>query len=244
MGPSGVGKTELAKALAEAVYGSEEALVRIDMSEYMERHSVSRLVGSPPGYIGYDDGGQLTERIRRRPYCVLLLDEIEKAHPDVWNILLQLLEEGCLTDSQGRKVDFRNVILIMTGNIGSMSPKSAGFGATAEGAVMAEAKRTFRPELLNRIDEIIVFAPLGPDSLARIARRLICELSARADSAGCELVVEDAVIEHLAASPGARQLRRAVETELEDELARLLLSGTERAVATVEGGRIQVTAGQ
>ncbi|HWQ50941.1 MAG TPA: ATP-dependent Clp protease ATP-binding subunit, partial [Terriglobales bacterium] len=154
LGPSGVGKTELAKALADAVYGSEEALVRIDMSEFMERHSVSRLVGSPPGYIGYDDGGQLTERIRRRPYCVLLLDEIEKAHPDVWNILLQLLEEGCLTDSQGRKVDFRNVILIMTGNIGSMSPKSAGLGATAEGAVMAEAKRMFRPELLNRIDEI------------------------------------------------------------------------------------------
>jgi len=244
LGPSGVGKTELAKALAEAVYGSEEALVRIDMSEYMERHSVSRLVGSPPGYIGYDDGGQLTERIRRRPYCVLLLDEIEKAHPDVWNILLQLLEEGCLTDSQGRKVDFRNVILIMTGNIGSMSPKSAGFGATAEGAVMAEAKRTFRPELLNRIDEIIVFASLGPDSLARIARRLICELSARADSAGCELVVTDAVIEYLAASPGARQLRRAVETELEDELARLLLSGVQQATADVAEGHIKVTAGQ
>ncbi len=240
LGPTGVGKTELAKALASCVYGSPSSLVRLDMSEYMERHAVSRLVGSPPGYIGYDEGGQLTERVRRRPYCVLLLDEIEKAHPDVWNLLLQILEEGNLTDSQGRMVDFRNVILIMTGNIGSGGTKGVGFGASKESGVMAALRNTMRPELINRLDEVVVFEELDSSSLQKIARRLLSELAARASEAGCALEVEEAAVALLAEQKGARQVRRACETMVEDPLAMLILSGTKGAIARAVEGKVEV----
>ena len=237
-----MGKTELSRALAEAVYGSEEALIRLDMSEYMEKHTVSRLIGSPPGYVGYEEGGQLTERVRRRPYSVVLFDELEKAHPDVWSILLQLLEDGRLTDAQGRKTDFRNTIVICTSNIGARllteGPRIVGFDVTQDSAarsvheaVLAELKSTLRPELLNRMDEIVVFQRLDDDALLRIAALLCGRVAERVSKAGLTLRVDDSALRFLIADGadplyGARPLRRAVVRRLEDGLSSLLLDGT------------------
>lgn len=264
LGPTGVGKTELSRALAEAVFGSEEAMIRIDMSEYMEKHSVSRLIGSPPGYVGYDEGGQLTEKVRRKPYSVVLFDEIEKAHEDVWNVLLQILEDGAVTDSQGRRVDFRSAVIVMTSNVGAKSitaaPMPLGFAANArEGgethfgavkkAVTAELRRTFRPEFLNRVDETIVFRPLSEENMAEIARRLLKKTAARMEALGIRFVFDDVAARLLArrgtdASYGARPLRRLISAEVEDALASLLLEGTlthgDTAVLTAENGTLRV----
>ncbi|HWG55092.1 MAG TPA: AAA family ATPase, partial [Gaiellaceae bacterium] len=240
LGPSGVGKTELARTLAEFLFGDEDAMIQIDMSEYMEKHSVSRLVGSPPGYVGYDEGGQLTEAVRRKPYSVLLLDEIEKAHPDVFNILLQILEEGKLTDSQGRKVDFRNTIVIMTSNIGAgqiAKNQTLGFSLGDEtgltydemkGRVTGELKKVFRPELLNRIDEIIVFHKLAKEEILTIVdlmlRRLreqmaVHEVAIDLTDEAKELLVEQGFDPAM----GARPLRRAIQRFIEDPLADFVL---------------------
>ncbi len=264
LGPTGVGKTELSRALAEAVFGSEEAMIRIDMSEYMEKHSVSRLIGSPPGYVGYDEGGQLTEKVRRKPYSVVLFDEIEKAHEDVWNVLLQILEDGAVTDSQGRRVDFRSAVIVMTSNVGAKSitaaPMPLGFAANArEGgethfravkeAVTTELRRTFRPEFLNRVDETIVFRPLSEENMAEIARRLLKKTAARMEALGIRFVFDDVAARLLArrgtdASYGARPLRRLISAEVEDALASLLLEGTlthgDTAVLTAENGTLCV----
>ena len=259
LGPTGVGKTELSKALADTVFGSEESMIRVDMSEYMEKFSVSRLVGSPPGYVGYDEGGQLSEQVRRHPYSVILFDEIEKAHPDIFNILLQVLDEGHITDSHGRKVDFKNTILIMTSNAGAQSiqsPKKLGFGSsdakadyeTMKGTVMEEVKRIFRPEFLNRIDETIVFHSLTRDEIRKIVTLLLKELKKRAaDQMGITLKVRPAVTAHIAEAGfdekyGARPLRRAIQKQLEDALAENLLSGTiksgQTVVCTMKSGNI------
>ena len=264
LGPTGVGKTELSRALAEAVFGSEEAMIRIDMSEYMEKHSVSRLIGSPPGYVGYDEGGQLTEKVRRKPYSVVLFDEIEKAHEDVWNVLLQILEDGAVTDSQGRRVDFRSAVIVMTSNVGAKSitaaPTPLGFAANAQEdgeahfravkeAVTAELRRTFRPEFLNRVDETIVFRPLSEENMAEIARRLLKKTAARMEALGIRFVFDDVAARLLArrgtdASYGARPLRRLISAEVEDALASLLLEGTlthgDTAVLTAENGTLCV----
>ena len=241
LGPSGVGKTELARTLAEFLFGDEDAMIQIDMSEYMEKHAVSRLVGSPPGYIGYDEGGQLTEAVRRKPYSVVLFDEIEKAHPDVFNILLQILEDGKLTDSQGRKVDFRNVIVIMTSNIGSASisknvSRSASTCRTRTGLsyddmktrVMGDLKKVFRPELLNRIDEIIVFPKLAKDEILQIVDLMLNRL--RVQMAEHEVTIEltpeakDLLVEKgYDPAMGARPLRRAIQRYIEDPLADFVL---------------------
>ena len=248
LGPTGVGKTELSRALAEAVFGSEEAMIRIDMSEYMEKHSISRLIGSPPGYVGYDEGGQLTEKVRRKPYSVVLFDEIEKAHEDVWNLLLQILEDGTVTDSQGRKVDFRNTAVIMTSNVGAKSITAAGTPlgfapqaresadarfAAVKSAVTAELRRTFRPEFLNRVDETIVFRQLQKEDSAEIARRLLAQTCSRAAALGITLEIREECAASLAergcdAVYGARPLRRLISTEVEDALATCLLDGTLR----------------
>ncbi len=242
LGPTGVGKTELCKALAEAVFGDENAIIRIDMSEYMEKHTVSRLIGSPPGYVGYDEGGQLTEKIRRKPYSVVLFDEIEKAHPDVFNILLQILEDGIVTDSQGRKVDFKNTVIIMTSNIGArlitQRAKSLGFGGGDDAQadynkireqVLSELKNVFRPELINRIDEIIVFRKLTQPDIEQIAKIMLKGPAQRMASLGYEIEITDAAVAHLARAGfddvyGARPLRRIIQTQLEDMLADNLLA--------------------
>ena len=264
LGPTGVGKTELSKALAEAVFGSEDAMIRIDMSEYMEKHTVSRLIGSPPGYVGYDEGGQLTEKVRRKPYSVVLFDEIEKAHEDVWNILLQILEDGVVTDAQGRKVDFRNTAVIMTSNIGAKSITAAdtplGFApeekksadaqfAAVKAAVIAELRRTFRPEFLNRVDETIVFRRLSREDCAEIARRLLAQTVSRAAALGITLEADEDCAISLAergydVSYGARPLRRLIRGEVEDALATCLLDGTlasgDTAVLAAENGTLCV----
>lgn len=241
LGPTGVGKTELAKALAQGVFGEEKSLIRLDMSEYMERHSVSKLVGSPPGYVGYEEAGQLTEKVRRRPYCVLLFDEIEKAHPDVFNLLLQVLDDGILTDSQGRRVDFKNTIIIMTSNVGAsqlQNKRPLGFGG-AQGEeedrqmkkeLLAQLKKAFRPEFLNRIDDTIVFTRLQKEEIRQIAARLMDQVVERLRQAGLEASYDDALLDHLAESGfdpdyGARPLRRAVQTRIEDLAAMELLEG-------------------
>lgn len=247
LGPTGVGKTELARALGEALFGSEDALIRIDMSEYMEKHTVSRLVGAPPGYVGYDEGGQLTEAVRRRPYSVVLLDEIEKAHPDVFNILLQVLEDGRLTDSQGRLVDFRNTVIIMTSNVGARSIAGAknntmGFISSQQQAsdnsyedmkakVMGDLKAVFRPEFLNRIDEIIVFHSLTQPQIREIAQLMLNSVKGRLGEQDITLEVEDGVLDLLAKDGydsefGARPLRRTIVRMVEDPLAEEILGGT------------------
>ncbi|MEY4046016.1 MAG: hypothetical protein RIR19_485 [Chloroflexota bacterium] len=245
MGPTGVGKTELAKALAEFMFGTEDALVKIDMSEFMERHNTSRLVGAPPGYVGFDDGGQLTEAIRRRPYAVVLLDEIEKAHNEVFNILLQILEDGQLTDAKGRRVDFRNVILIMTSNLGArqiQTPSSLGFRARGEGSeakiaeeysliktkVDEELKKAFRPEFLNRVDASIVFRPLSQEEMRRIVDLLVARVVTQLRDHGHDLLITDAAKDHLITvgydvAYGARPLRRTIQRLIEDPLAERLL---------------------
>ncbi len=253
LGPTGVGKTELCKALAEAMFGDENAMIRLDMSEYMEKHTVSRLVGSPPGYVGYDEGGQLTEKIRRKPYAVVLFDEIEKAHPDVFNMLLQILEDGVLTDAQGRKVDFKNTVIILTSNVGArlITEKHAfGFGAGDEETetaaarertkenVMGELKKTFRPEFLNRVDDTIVFDRLTASDITEIARRMLGTLDKRMGELELHLDITDEAIAHLAKAGfddvyGARPLRRAIQSELEDALAEKMLEGTFKAGDTV-----------
>ena len=255
LGPTGVGKTDLCRALADAVFGDEEALVRLDMSEYMERHTVSRLVGAPPGYVGYDEGGQLTEKVRRRPWSVVLFDEIEKAHEDVWNLLLQILEDGVLTDAQGRRVDFRNTVLVMTSNVGAKAITSSaaklGFAQAEDGdggfarvkeTVMAELRATFKPEFLNRIDSTVVFRRLSRADVSAIARRMLEATVQRAAALGVTLTVEDAAVERIADEGfdplyGARPLRRVIRAEVEDAVAELLLSGTLHA-----GGAARIAA--
>ena len=253
LGPTGVGKTELSKALAEAMFGDEEAMIRIDMSEYMEKHTVSRLVGSPPGYVGYDEGGQLTEKVRRKPYSVILFDEIEKAHPDVFNILLQILDDGILTDAQGRRVDFRNTVVIMTSNLGARQiteRKSLGFSASEENDeergyeeikadVMGEVKKAFRPEFLNRVDEIIVFHQLTNANIREIAGKMLNQLSARlADNKIQAVFTEEAVakIAEEGFDPvyGARPLRRAIQSQLEDMIAEEMLEGKVKSGDSIE----------
>ena len=262
LGPTGVGKTELCRALADAVFGDEEALVRLDMSEYMERHTVSRLVGAPPGYVGYDEGGQLTEKVRRRPWSVVLFDEIEKAHEDVWNLLLQILEDGVLTDAQGRRVDFRNTVLVMTSNVGAKAITSSaaklGFAQAEDGdggfarvkeTVMAELRATFKPEFLNRIDSTVVFRRLSRADVSAIARRMLEATVQRAAALGVTLTVEDAAVERIADEGfdplyGARPLRRVIRAEVEDAVAELLLSGAlhagDAARIAAEDGTLRV----
>ena len=244
LGPTGVGKTELSKALAEALFGDEESMIRVDMSEYMEKHSVAKMIGSPPGYVGHEDGGQLSEQVRRHPYSVILFDEIEKAHPDVFNILLQVLDDGHITDSQGRKVDFRNTVIIMTSNAGAQAiidPKKLGFNAKEDPQgdykrmkdnVMREVKLIFRPEFINRIDEVLVFRPLSQEQMKRIVTMLCADLIKRAKAQlGIKLTIRDSVKKHIVETGtdqkyGARPLRRAVQNQLEDRLAEEILNGT------------------
>ena len=255
LGPTGVGKTELSKALAEVVFGSEQAMIRVDMSEYMEKHSVSKLIGSPPGYVGYDEGGQLSEKVRRNPYSVLLFDEIEKAHPDVFNILLQVLDDGHITDAHGRKVDFKQTIIIMTSNAGAQSiiePKKLGFMSNQDekqdydrmkSGVMEEVRRLFKPEFLNRIDEIMVFHPLNKSHIKKIVNIMLKKLEKRCrEQLEIELKITESVREFLAESGfdskyGARPLRRAIQTKLEDPMANALLEGRIKRGETV---RIQL----
>ena len=243
LGPTGVGKTELSKALAEAMFGSDSTIIRVDMSEYMEKHSVSKLIGSPPGYVGYDEGGQLSERVRRNPYSILLFDEIEKAHPDVFNVLLQVLDDGHITDSQGRKVDFKNTVIIMTSNAGAsniVTPKKLGFFSETDekadydrmkSAVMEEVKHIFKPEFLNRIDDIIVFHSLTKEHIQKIVAIMMNEISDRAlDQMGIHLHTSEGVLRLLAEAGfdpvyGARPLRRAIQNKVEDLLAEEILSG-------------------
>ncbi|MBE3550147.1 MAG: ATP-dependent Clp protease ATP-binding subunit [Brockia lithotrophica] len=260
LGPTGVGKTELARALAEALFGDEDALIRVDMSEYMERHTTSRLIGAPPGYVGYEEGGQLTERVRRKPYSVILLDEIEKAHPEVFNILLQVLDDGRLTDGKGRTVDFKNTVIIMTSNVGQeLIQRGTRLGFTAQhdridyetmkSRVLEELRRTFRPEFLNRIDEIIVFHPLEKEHIEAIVRRLADEIAARVKEQGIEVTVTEDLIRHVAEvgfdpQYGARPIRRMLQRLVEDRLSEELLKGTiragDRVVLDVKDGEVVV----
>ena len=254
LGPTGVGKTELCKALAAALFGDEDSMIRIDMSEYMEKHSVSRMIGSPPGYVGHEEGGQLTEKVRRKPYAVILLDEVEKAHPDVFNILLQILEDGRLTDGQGRVVDFKNTVIVMTSNAGAHALKkqrSLGFGGSIDSArtyetmkenIMGEVKNIFRPEFLNRVDEIIVFHALEQREIDEIARLLLRQVCARLAEHGIELDVDESALSVISGAGydmqyGARPLRRAIQRMVEDALSEEILLGNIRL-----GDRVRVTA--
>jgi ATP-dependent Clp protease ATP-binding subunit ClpB len=245
LGPTGVGKTELCKALAEFLFDTEEAMVRIDMSEFMEKHSVARLIGAPPGYVGYEEGGYLTEAVRRRPYSVLLLDEVEKAHPDVFNVLLQVLDDGRLTDGQGRTVDFRNTVIIMTSNLGShMIQELAGEAnyAKMKQAVMEIVQQHFRPEFINRVDDIVVFHPLGREQLRSIVDIQLGYLRKRLADRDMELVLEDSARDLLAEvgfDPvyGARPLKRAIQQQVENPLAQRILKGE-----FGPGARIKVSA--
>ena len=263
LGPTGVGKTELSKALAEAMFGDEDAMIRIDMSEYMEKHTVSRLVGSPPGYVGYDEGGQLTEKVRRKPYSVVLFDEIEKAHPDVFNILLQILEDGILTDSQGRRVDFRNTVIIMTSNLGARKitdiKKSLGFSAGDDNSVrdyekiksdvMGEVKEAFRPEFLNRVDEIIVFHQLDNESIKEISKKMLGQLEKRLLDNKITAEFSDEALTEISSEGfdpvyGARPIRRVIQSKIEDMIAEKMLDGTiksgDEIIVTVKDGNFTV----
>ena len=250
LGPTGVGKTELARALAEALFGDEDAMIRLDMSEYMERHTVSKMIGAPPGYVGYDEAGQLTEKVRRRPYSVVLFDEIEKAHPEVFNILLQVLEDGRLTDAQGRTVDFRNTVLIMTSNVGASTFKRSGhLGFTAAGSVYrykemksnirSDLNRNFRPVFLNRIDETIVFHPLAKEDIRKIVDLMLQEVKGRLEEYELSLNVTDEAKDVLAGEGfseeyGARPLRRAILRYVEDPISEALLEGKFKSGDTIE----------
>jgi len=251
LGPTGVGKTELARALAEYLFGDENALIRVDMSEYMEKFSVSRLLGAPPGYVGYEEGGFLTEKVRRRPYSVVLFDEIEKAHPDVFNMLLQVLDDGRLTDSVGHVVDFKNTILIMTSNLGTsfIGKRTApGFLAEGEGEthdkmkekVLDELKRAFRPEFINRVDDIIVFHALSKENITAIVRLMLTRINAQISDKGIQLEPTEAALDLLVQKGfdptyGARQLRRTIQKEVEDPLAEAIVRGQ-----FADGARIEV----
>jgi ATP-dependent Clp protease ATP-binding subunit ClpB len=240
LGPTGVGKTELARALAEFLFDDERAMVRIDMSEYQERHAVSRLLGAPPGYVGYEEGGQLTEAVRRRPYTVVLLDEIEKAHPDAFNVLLQLLDDGRLTDGQGRTVDFRNAVVIMTSNLGSYVYADPSISPDERREkVLAEVRASFRPEFVNRVDEILVFQPLGRDEIAHIVDIQVSQLQRRLEERKLTVVLTPAARAYLADKGydptfGARPLKRLIQREVQDALAMKLLSGEIAEGDTVE----------
>jgi ATP-dependent Clp protease ATP-binding subunit ClpB len=232
LGPTGVGKTELCKALATFLFDSEEHLIRIDMSEYMEKHSVAKLVGAPPGYVGYEEGGYLTEAVRRKPYSVILLDEIEKAHPDVFNILLQVLDDGRLTDSQGRTVDFKNTVIVMTSNVGSAQIQAMAQSPYEDIklVIMEEIKSYFKPEFINRVDELVVFHPLDNKQIANIAKIQLNILVQRLSKLSITLQISEEVIEHIAKvgfEPvyGARPLKRAIQHELENPLAKYILAG-------------------
>ncbi len=254
LGPTGVGKTELSKALAEAMFGSENAMIRVDMSEYMEKHSVSKFIGSPPGYVGYDEGGQLTEQIRRNPYSVILFDEIEKAHPDVFNIMLQILDDGILTDAQGRRIDFRNTVIIMTSNLGAKdilnTSSKMGFGTAEkisadeeknamESKVMEKVKQAFRPEFLNRIDEIIVFDRLSEEDIKSIAKIMLSGLEKRLEANNIKAEFTEAAVAEIARSGfdpiyGARPLRRAIQNKIEDMLSEKIIDGSIGETVTVD----------
>jgi ATP-dependent Clp protease ATP-binding subunit ClpC len=265
-GQSGSGKTELAKALAENIFGDDSALIKLDMSEYMEKHSVSKLIGAPPGYVGFEEGGKLTERIRRRPYSIVLFDEIEKAHPDIFNILLQITEDGVLTDSAGRSVNFKNTVIILTSNIGAekLTAKSQlGFGGSDDtyeqkkSAVLTEIRKVFRPEMLNRLDEIIIFENLSKDSLKKIARKMLTELTERASLLGITLEYSDEAIEFISQkskssktsaeittenTEGARKIRREISFTVENLLSKQIIDGSiksgDKAVLSVEEGAL------
>ena len=243
LGPTGVGKTELTKALAEFLFDTEDAMIRIDMSEFMEKHSVARLIGAPPGYVGYEEGGYLTEAVRRKPYSVILLDEVEKAHPDVFNVLLQVLDDGRMTDGQGRTVDFKNTVIIMTSNLGSHEIQSmVGEGKDAiRSAVMAQVREHFRPEFVNRIDEIVVFNALGESAIKDIAKIQLKKLAARVEAQDIKLAVNDEALAEIAKvgfDPlyGARPLKRAIQDHIENGLSRLLLAGSVKPGDTVTVG--------
>ena len=262
LGPTGVGKTELCKALAEAMFGSENMMIRLDMSEYMEKHTVSRLVGSPPGYVGFEEGGQLTEKVRRNPYSVILFDEIEKAHPDVFNMLLQILEDGILTDSQGRRVDFKNTVIIMTSNVGARlitdKKVSFGFGDADESsdtkdvkeAVLGELRNTFRPEFLNRVDDIIVFSKLNKEQIAEIADKMLSGLKKRLEALNITLNFDEKVKYALAEKGfdpvyGARPLRREIQNKIEDALSEKILDSSikngDTVLCTEQDGKFDFT---
>jgi ATP-dependent Clp protease ATP-binding subunit ClpC len=264
LGPTGVGKTELCKALAEAMFGDENAMLRVDMSEYMEKHTVSKLIGSPPGYVGYDEGGQLTEKVRRRPYSVLLFDEIEKAHEDVFNILLQIMEDGILTDAQGRRVDFKNTIIVMTSNVGARNitdkQKKLGFAPeggneetmkfeTIKSAVMEELKRTFKPEFLNRVDDTIVFHQLSRENIREISTKMLEIVKNRIKAMGISITADEAAVDLLSEKGfdpvyGARPLRRAIQSAVEDAAAEKILDGSikagDKVTITVVDGKIEL----
>ena len=262
LGPTGVGKTELCKALAEAMFGSENMMIRLDMSEYMEKHTVSRLVGSPPGYVGFEEGGQLTEKVRRNPYSVILFDEIEKAHPDVFNMLLQILEDGILTDSQGRRVDFKNTVIIMTSNVGARlitdKKVSFGFGDADESsdtkdvkeAVLGELRNTVRPEFLNRVDDIIEFSKLNKENIADIADKMLSGLKKRLEALNITLNFDEKVKYALAEKGfdpvyGARPLRREIQNKIEDALSEKILDSSikngDTVLCTEQDGKFDFT---
>jgi len=264
LGPTGVGKTELSKALAEVMFGDENAIIRVDMSEYMEKHSVSKIVGSPPGYVGFDEGGQLTERVRRKPYSVVLFDEIEKAHPDVFNILLQMLDDGRLTDSKGRTVDFKNTVIIMTSNVGASTiskQRTLGFSANSSNEekseyekmkenVLSQLKEAFRPEFLNRIDEIIVFHALNKENIEEIVSLMVNNLSKRLSELGISIEVDEGAKKLLASESfdinyGARPLQRAIRRKIEDKLSEEILKGTlnksDTILVTAENDELKFT---
>ncbi len=261
LGPTGVGKTELCRALAEAVFGAPDAMIRLDMSEYMEKHAVSKLIGSPPGYVGYEDGGQLTERVRRKPWSVILFDEIEKAHEDVWSILLQIMDDGRLTDSMGRVVSFRNTVIVMTSNVGAkaisdgrpslgFAPESGDESAVMRARINEELRRTFKPEFLNRIDETIVFRRLSRAEIHSIAERMLLTVAERFETLGMVLTVPDGVVDYLAdhgydEKYGARPLRRAIRSLIEDRAAELMLTGSlgrgDTVLAQLDGNELILT---
>jgi ATP-dependent Clp protease ATP-binding subunit ClpB len=251
LGPTGVGKTELAKALAESLFDSEEHIIRIDMSEYMEKHAVSRLIGAPPGYVGYEEGGQLTEAVRRKPYSVILMDEIEKAHPEVFNILLQALDDGRITDSQGRVVDFKNTVIIMTSNIGSQfllerTEDEIGISDAVKEKVISQLRGHFRPEFLNRIDETILFKPLSLDEIKNIVVKMMRELQNRLKHQQIDIIIKEEAQEYIAVNGfdpiyGARPLKRFIQRNIETKLAREIIAGRLHDQSKVE---INITNGE